>query len=95
MAKNNNDIAAKLGIKDKRMCIILALLLGFVTCGIVPLVWMYRFARQQIAVANAKGVITVPTQSPIVLFLVYVFVPVYNFYAVCENYNRTVDAFEG
>lgn len=91
MTETNNAIAAQLGVNEKRMNYILALLLPAVTCGIVPLVWMYRFMRQQAAIAKAAGVKTSPSESPLIL-LILCCVPIYSIYMLCNNYNTTVDA---
>ena len=93
MTENNNKIAADLGVNEKRMNFILVVLLSSVTCGILPIIWYYRFMRQQVAIANAVNVKAAPTESPIVL-LIITFVPVYSFYVLCDNYNRTVEAYE-
>lgn len=93
MTENNNKIAADLGVNEKRMNFILVVLLSTVTCGILPIIWYYRFMRQQVAIANAVNVKAAPTESPIVL-LIITFVPIYSFYVLCDNYNRTVDAYE-
>ena len=93
MTENNNKIAAALGVNEKRMNFILVLLLSTVTCGIFPIVWYYFFMRHQVAIANAVGAKITPTESPILL-LIITFIPVYSFYVLCENYSKTVEAFE-
>ena len=93
MTENNNKIAADLGINEKRMNFIFVVLLSSVTCGIFPIVWYYFFMRHQVAIAKALNVKVTPTESPIVL-LIIVFIPIYSFYALCDNYNRTVEAYE-
>ena len=90
MAKNNNAIAEKCDVK-KIKGFIVALLLTCVTCGIYLYVWMYKFQALQIAIAKANGVKTSPVENAFVLMLL-TFVPVYSFYVMCDNYNRTVAA---
>jgi hypothetical protein len=67
------------------------LLLGLITCGIYSIYWQYKFYAQQIAIAKASGVETSPTDSPILMLLLG-FVPIYSFYVICDNYNRTANA---
>ncbi len=90
MSKNNNAEATRLGVETK-MSFIVAFLLGLVTCGIVPLVWMFMFMNQQVELAQKKGVKTAPVENGIVLALLLC-VPVYSFYVLCDNYNRTIAA---
>ncbi|MBQ8905986.1 MAG: DUF4234 domain-containing protein [Ruminococcus sp.] len=90
MTETNNQIARNRGVAEISG-FIKAVLLGCVTCGIYTIYWMYKFAEQQVAIAKASGVQPQPTDSPIVLFLIN-YVPVYSFYVLCDNYNRTVDA---
>jgi len=90
MSTNNNAEAERLGL-EKKMSFIVAFLLGMVTCGIVPLVWYFMFMGQQVQLAQKKGVKTAPTESSVVLALL-MFVPVYGYYVLCDNYNRTIAA---
>ena len=92
MSSNNNKLAQQYGVK-KRMNYIVATLLGFVTCGIVPLVWIFLFQAQQVELAKATGAETTPTDSSALLGILQ-FVPIYSFYVLCTNYNRTVEASE-
>lgn len=86
----NNDEAARYGIKP-RMTYLIAWLLGLVTCGIVPIVWLFLFNMQQVEIAQAKGVKVGPSDNGIVLGLL-MFVPIYSYYVLCDNYNRTIIA---
>ncbi len=90
MAECNNRVARKYGIPEIKGYII-AILLGAVTCGIYTYYWMYKFMEQQAAIAKASGTELKPTDSPVVLFIL-MFVPVYSFYVLCDNYNRGIDA---
>lgn len=92
MAKQQNEMAAQVGEKQI-MGFVGAFLLGCITCGIVPLVWMFNFMKQQVALADAKGVQLAPTANPIVLWIL-LFVPIYSFYVLCDNHNKLVDAYE-
>ena len=85
-----NNEAVRLGGK-KIMSFVVALLLSFVTCGIVGIVWFYLFMNQQVELAKAKGVEVAPTDSPIVLTIL-MFIPIYSFYVLCDNYNRIIAA---
>ncbi len=92
LSGEQNDMAEKLG--ERRIpSFIVAFLLGGITLGIYPMVWMFRYAKQQTIVAQAKCVELTPVQAPVVLWLL-TFVPVYSFYVICENHNRLVGAFE-
>ncbi len=90
MSTANNNEAVRLGL-DKKMSFLVALLLGFVTCGITLIVWYFIFMAQQVQLAQKKGIKTAPTESSVVLALL-MFVPVYSFYVLCDNYNRTIAA---
>lgn len=90
MNQNNNTIARKYGVAEISG-LVKAILLGCVTCGIYTLYWVYKFFDQQIAIAKASGVQPAPVDNAIVMLLLY-YVPVYNYYILCDNYNRTVDA---
>ena len=92
LTKQQNEMAEKIGEK-KIMNFIGVFFLSFVTCGIFPLVWYFLFMKQQVALATAKGVALAPTASPFVLWLI-IFVPIYSFYAICDNHNKLVDAYE-
>ena len=92
LAKQHNEMAEQVGAK-KIMGFVGVFLLSFVTCGIFPLVWYFQYAKQQIALAEAKGVALAPTSNPIVLWLI-TFVPIYSFYAICDNHNKLCDAYE-
>lgn len=92
MNDNNNKLAEKEGLKTN-MNFIVAMLLSVVTCGIFLYVWYYKFFKTQVALAKAHGVKVAPTENAIVL-LILVFVPIYSFYMMCDNYNRTVAAAE-
>ena len=90
MTKNSNTIAESCGQK-KIMPFIPALLLGCVTCGIFLIVWYVQFQAQQVAIAKANGTATKPTQNVFLLFIL-MFVPIYSYILLCDNYNRNVDA---
>jgi hypothetical protein len=90
MGAANNAEAERLGCK-KIMGFVPALLLSFVTCGIFLIVWYYWFAAQQIEIAQKKGLKTEPTDSAIVYFIL-MFVPIYSYYVLCENFNRVINA---
>ena len=90
MTQTNNEIAAKYGEKPI-MNFLLSLLLGCVTCGIYSIIWIYKFMDLQVKIAEKSGVSVAPSNSPIVLLLLS-FVPIYSFYVLCDNYNRTVAA---
>lgn len=90
MSETNNQIARSRGVAEIPS-FIKGFLLGMVTCGIYTMYWQYKFAEQQVAIAKASNVQPQPTDSPIVLFLIN-YVPIYSFYVLCDNYNRTVDA---
>ena len=92
MSKEQNDMAEKLGL-DRNRGFIGAILLGCITLGIYPVVWMFLYAKQQVAVAQARNVSLTPVQIPVVLWLLG-FVPGYSYYVLCANHNRLVDAFE-
>ena len=93
MAKANNEIARQNG-KETIMDFIPAYLIGCVTCGIFLIYWYYKFFNQQVELQKLYGVKSEPTDNPILLILL-TFVPVYSYYVICDNYNRTADAFEG
>ncbi len=88
MAKDANTEAERYGCK-KIMDFLPAFLLGMVTCGIFTFIWMYQYFNQITEIAKAKGVNVAPSDSPIVLLLVY-FVPIYNYYVLCDNHNRVI-----
>ncbi len=90
MAEENNKLAEKYGIKTIPNFIV-AYLLGCVTCGIYLIYWMYKFMSIQAEVAEKSSVQVAPSNNPIVLLLLS-FVPIYSFYMLCDNYNRTVEA---
>ena len=89
ISENNNKIAEASGVQTI-MKFIPAFLLGCVTCGIFLIVWMYQFQKQQVEIAKANGTITEPVDSPVILMII-LFVPIYSYYVMCENYNRVVD----
>lgn len=93
MAENNNAMASANG-RPRIQNFIIAYLLGCVTCGIYLIYWYYKFAEQQIEVAKIYGQKPAPTDNAIVMMILY-FVPIYSFYVICDNYNRTVDAYNG
>lgn len=88
MSASSNAEAQKYGVKQT-MNVVLAIVLSFVTCGITLIVWLYQFMEQQAELARIKGVQIAPTDNPILLVLIQ-FVPVYNFYVLCDNYNKIV-----
>ena len=92
MGKQQNRMAAQLGERPL-MNYIAVFFLGFVTCGIVPLVWLYQFMKQQIVLAQAKGVELTPCKNPIALWLLMI-VPIYSLYVVCANHNKLCGAYE-
>lgn len=92
MRNQQNDMARKVGAP----CVmhpIFVLLLGAITAGIVPLVWFYRFGRQQSILAQAKGVKLTPVESNFWRW-VLLLVPVYRHYFVCANHNALADVYE-
>lgn len=92
LSREQNDMAEKLG--EKRIVGFLgAFVLGFVTLGIFPIVWMYMYSKQQAIIAADKNVDLTPTQKPVLLWLLTA-VPVYSFYVLCTNHNRLAKAFE-
>lgn len=90
MSKNSNKMAEACGEK-KIIGFFPALLLGCVTCGIVPLVWSIKYQMQQVAIAKANGIATKPVQNGFVLWLLMC-VPIYSYIVLCGNYNANVDA---
>ena len=70
----------------------LAWLLGIVTGGLFMLYWYYTLMNQQCEIAKATKAKITPSDSPIVQLLIVYFVPIYNYYVLCENYNNGVDA---
>ena len=90
MAKTNNEIAAQRGVAEIPS-FIKGFLLGLITCGIYTIYWQYKFYEQQILIAQASGVNNAPTENPILMLLIG-YVPFYSYYAICDNYNRTVNA---
>ena len=90
MTENNNEIAARHGEKAI-MNYLLAFLLTIVTCGLFNLYWLYTFMAQQVKIAEKSGVQVAPTNNAFLLVLLS-FVPIYSFYLICDNYNRTVQA---
>ncbi len=90
MTKNSNKMAEEKGV-NKIMGFIPALLLGCITFGIYTLVWNFKFQKQQIAIAEACGIKTKPTQSAFLLFILMI-VPIYSYIVLCGNYNNNVDA---
>ncbi len=93
MAKNDNEIARQNG-KAVIMDFIPAYLLGCVTCGIYFIYWYYKYFEQQVELQKLYGVKSDPTDNPVLLMLL-MFVPVYSYYVLCDNYNRLADAYEG
>lgn len=91
ISKQQNDMAAKVGV-PQRMKLIFVILLGFVTLGIFPAVWIYLLCRQQIALADAKGVELTPARNALLRFLLLL-VPMYGLYVLCTNHNRLAQAF--
>lgn len=65
------------------------LVLTPVTCSIFGIIWMFKYNKKLVAVAQSKGVSPAPSESPVVLLLL-TFVPVYSFYVLCDNYNRII-----
>ena len=92
MTNQQNEMAERLGEK-RVMNYIAVLLLGIVTCGIVPLIWSMLFCRQQKILAEAKGVDLFPVQSWFGRWLLML-VPGFKFYVLCTNHNKLCDAFE-
>ena len=90
MADNSNKMAEKSGT-PKINGFIVAVLLGMITCGIYTLFWMYKFFKQQVEIAKANGVTVQPVEEPIILLILCIG-PVYNYYMVCDVYNKNVDA---
>ena len=90
MATANNNEAERLGCK-KIMGFVPALLLGFITCGIFLIVWYYMFAAQQIEIAQKKNINVAPSDNAFVYTLL-MFVPIYSYYVLCDNYNRVINA---
>jgi H+/Cl- antiporter ClcA len=89
---NLNEMARKHNA-NTIMGFIGVLLLSGVTCGIFPLIWMIKLARQQVSLANKLNVQLVPKTNAFLVFIAPC-IPIYGYYALCENYNRLVDAHE-
>ena len=89
MTSINNQIARKYE-EDTIMGFIPALLLGCITCGIFSIIWIYKFMKLQIKIAERSGV--KPTTDSPFLMLLLSYVPVYSFIMMCSNFNRTVEA---
>lgn len=86
VAEDYNAEAEALGCK-KVMGFIPAYLIGMVTCGIYLIFWFYQFATLQNELAQKKNVTITPTDNAIV-YMILLFVPIYSYYVLCENYNR-------
>ena len=92
LTKQQNEMADRLG-DDKVMGYIGVILLGFITCWIVPLVWTFRFCKQQAYLAQAKGVETIGGGKPFLMWL-FMLIPVLRSWVVCTNHNRLCDVYE-
>ena len=90
MAKNTNEMAGLCG-KTPIQRFVFAYLLGLVTYNIYPIFWYYRYMKLSVDIAKEKGVKVRPSNKPIVLTLLR-YVPIYNFYLLCDIYNSNVDA---
>lgn len=86
----NNAEAERLGCK-KIMGFIPAFLIGMITCGIFLIVWYYLFMNQQVELAQKKGVAVSPVDNAILLTIL-MFIPIYSYYVLCENYNKVIAA---
>lgn len=89
ITQNNNTVAKKYGQKEIQGFIV-AFLLGIITCSIYLIYWYYKINEQMVNIQKAKGQTPVLSDSPIVL-LILMFVPILNYYVLCENYNQVVD----
>lgn len=94
MDKNSKEMADKAGVVEEKNSwsfIVFYFLLSCVTCGITGIIWMYKHFKQQAAIAAKTGIKLAPTDNAILL-MILMFVPIYGFYVLCDNYNKTVDA---
>lgn len=92
MTKNQNQVAPSFGEKAITGYIT-AWLLGIVTCGIYTMVWMYMFIDQQVRIARAANYECTPSNSPLLIYIIYFLVAPLGLYMVCENHNKTVDVY--
>lgn len=83
-----NNEGARYGFKQT-INPVLAIVLGFVTCGIVPIVWYYQYFDLQVKIAKARGIQVAPSDSPVVLTIL-MFIPFYSYYVLCDNFNKVI-----
>ena len=89
MAKNLNTIAEQTG--ETTICgYFPALLLGCVTCGVVPIVWLFKFFGLASRL-NAKLSAGVAPTNPFLMFLMSC-IPVYSFFWLATIHNELLDA---
>ena len=89
MANNLNELDTS-GEKDLANAWLAMLILTPITCGIYGIIWQIRFFTKLINVQKAKGVNPSPTDQPILLWLICCYIPIYSFYAICDNYNKAI-----
>ncbi len=85
---DKNKVAEKYEVPTIKSFIV-AFLLGCVTLGIYQIVWMFKYFKQTILIAEKKNV-DLPIKNAFLAFILS-FVPVYSWYLVCTMHNRIVE----
>ena len=91
MTKNLNQMSEAVGEK-KIMGFIPQLLLGFVTCGIVSIIWIIKFFAKLSKLNAAKNAGLAPANG-FVMFLISL-VPIYSFVWLAGANNKLADVYE-
>ncbi len=91
MTKNLNDMAVKVGEQTIRGYVG-AFFLGFITFGIYPLVWTFKFFGLA-GRLNAKVPAGVSPSGTFGKFLMSI-IPIYSFFWLAGAHNKLADAYE-
>ena len=91
MTNNMNTIAYQVGETPIRGYIG-AMLLGCITCGIYPLIWLFRFFGLATRLSERTSAGITP-EGTFVKFLMSM-IPIYSFFWMADMNNRLVDAYE-
>jgi len=91
MTKNLNDMAVKAGEQPIRGYVG-AFFLGFITFGIYPIVWMFKFygLAGRLSYRASAGVSPSGTFGKFIMG----FIPIYSFFWLAGLHNKLADAYE-